>query len=474
MADSVINFSISCDASHSGKFIELLKQSSGYTQKLYLPVDAKCHNERYRFLRGRDKLSIVFDTKANIITLAARKDIVSEVRPLLETVLSDSPAYPIGAKATAVPEKSSIAPEKPAPLPAQSANKKTEPQKQPQKQQPKEQPKKEQQRPAQKQQQKPAPPAKPTPAPQKPAPATKPAPAPAAKPAPQKSAPATKPAPAPQKPDSLVEHKDGFSVKKFSLESMERLQKSLKKLKFTYKLEGVFHEGTDQQTENYTIKSGDSKVSLRFMPKKTFLQLQGKRSVLFADVQALVSKEIDYLSAVSSHIVLTGEEKKAGDMHKLLKKRLPDAFEYLSEQSKIDLTIGLIDITNKATMLTDYSSLLTPPYRGLEKLISDLQKAQGIDVKMIGQAYERENTGIYVLKLGYRKRIKSVIYAEVMSALYCEYFSRRNFYSHSDNSTESVARVIYDRKEVETIFDNLMDKINYNCKKLKEIGFSVK
>ena len=92
---------------------------------------------------------------------------------------------------------------------------------------------------------------------------------------------------------------------------------------------------------------------------------------------------------------------------------------------------------------------------------------------MIGQAFDKPE-GRYELKSGYKKRIKSVIYAEVMSALYTEYFSRRNFYTHSDNSDESAPRMISDKKEAVAIFDHLLDTINYNCKKLKEIGFGIK
>ena len=145
---------------------------------------------------------------------------------------------------------------------------------------------------------------------------------------------------------------------------------------------------------------------------------------------------------------------------------------FLSEQSKIDLAIGIIDINNSAVVLSDYSTLLIPCFRGLERLIFDLQHAQGIVVKMIGQAYEKED-GSYVLKSGYRKKIPSVIYAEVMASLYTEYFKYRNFYSHSDGGFDNVSRVISDKQQVLDIFNHIMDVINYNGKKLQEIRFRI-
>lgn len=263
------------------------------------------------------------------------------------------------------------------------------------------------------------------------------------------------------------------TVKKVTAQRFEDILKSLKKLRGVRVRQGTTAGKTRaDETRTYAVQdAGKQRVQLRYMPARGVLQLQGKRGSLFGDVQVIISGG-DYTAAVKNYISVSGEDKRAGDMRKLLKKRLPDAYEYLSEPSKIDITIGLIDIYNNETRLADYSSLLTPPYRGLEKFISDLQKAQGIEVKMIGQAYDKPD-GRYELKSGYKKRIKSVVYAEVMAALYTEYFARRNFYTHSDNSEEAASRMITDKKEVVAIFDHLLDTINYNCKKLKEIGFSM-
>ena len=116
--------------------------------------------------------------------------------------------------------------------------------------------------------------------------------------------------------------------------------------------------------------------------------------------------------------------------------------------------------------------LLLPPFRGLEKLIFDLQRAQGIAVKMIGQAYEKEE-GNYVLKASYRRRINSIVYAEVMADLYREYFETRNFYTHSDSSEKNEVRIINKKEQAVAIFQNMLKKVEYNCKKLSEIGFSI-
>jgi len=166
--------------------------------------------------------------------------------------------------------------------------------------------------------------------------------------------------------------------------------------------------------------------------------------------------------------------KKAIEMEKKLKKLLPNAFELLCEQSKTDFIIGMTDITNDHVRLSDYSMLLVPLYRALERIIFDLQQAENINVKMIGQGYEKDDAGRYMLKSGYQKRIGSIVYGEVMAALYTEYFEKRNFYAHSDITGDALSRVITDKAAVKKILTELVEKIEYNAKKLKEIGFSLK
>ena len=166
------------------------------------------------------------------------------------------------------------------------------------------------------------------------------------------------------------------------------------------------------------------------------------------------------------------KENKQADAK--LKKMLLHGYDFLSEQSKIDLSIGLTDINNNKTRLSDYSVLLVPPFRGLERLIFDLQAAQGITVKMIGQAFEKNDAGEYLLKSGYRKKIDSVIYNEVLSALYTHYFVQRHNCTHSDNTDALSSRAIDNLKEAQIKFNDLLNLIDYNCKKLKEIGFAIR
>ena len=208
------------------------------------------------------------------------------------------------------------------------------------------------------------------------------------------------------------------------------------------------------------------------MPKKQVLQLQGKHGALFTELQLLLSEQTDYRAAVDAHIEQNREDKKAGEVERQLKKMIPNAFPYLSKQSKIDFTIGVIELINSSEKHYDYSMLLLPPFRGLERLIFDLQRAQNIVVKMIGQAYEKEE-GQYVLKASYRRKINSVVYAEVMADLYREYFATRNYYAHSDVTADGEVRIIDKKEQAAAIFAHMLEKVDYNCKKLSEIGFSI-
>lgn len=265
-----------------------------------------------------------------------------------------------------------------------------------------------------------------------------------------------------------------ISIKKYTVKRFGGVIDKLNADRKKYKLveEEIINKGKATEINSYTVSCKGQKLKLRFMPKKGVVQLQGKRGTLFTELQLLLSEQTDYKAAVDAHIEQSREDKKAGQVERQLKKLIPDAFRFLSEQSKIDFTIGVIEILNSSDKHYDYSMLLLPPFRGLEKLIFDLQRAQGIAVKMIGQAYEKEE-GNYVLKASYRRRINSIVYAEVMADLYREYFETRNFYTHSDSSEKNEVRIINKKEQAVAIFQNMLKKVEYNCKKLSEIGFSI-
>ena len=261
-----------------------------------------------------------------------------------------------------------------------------------------------------------------------------------------------------------------LSFKKFTEERFGDVIARLKKRKeFKVAAPTVQDKGKQTETVTIVVASGGQKLKLRFMPKKQVLQVQGKQESLFSEVRLVVSEESDFKSAVTAHA--ESADKKASEFNRQLKKLMPTAVRYMSEQVKLDFTIGVIEILDSSSEHYDYSMLLLPPFRGLERFIFDIQRAQNVVVKMIGQAYEKEN-GEYVLKASYRRKINSVVYPEVLGALYREYFATRNFYTHSD-AVGGENRVISTRKQAVDVFTHLCEVVEYNCRKLDEIRFSI-
>ena len=265
--------------------------------------------------------------------------------------------------------------------------------------------------------------------------------------------------------------KNDFSLKKYTEERFDSALKSLKNVKIRYKLKS--RQGSGAARVNvYEVSEGKNKLTVTYMPEKQVLQIQGKATDFSRSVQTYFSEGGDYKSAVKAHIEQKQTDEKAADVEKRLKKYLPIASSFLSAQAKIDFSIGIVDLLSGNIVLSDYSSLLIPPYRGLEKFIFDLEQAQGIKVKMVGQAYEKNEEGAYALKALYRKRIGSIVYAEVMAALYTEYNSTRNYYVHSGPQMQN--KVINDKNQAIAIYENMLAVVEYNAKKLREIGFTVK
>lgn len=268
------------------------------------------------------------------------------------------------------------------------------------------------------------------------------------------------------------EYKNGYSIKNFPVGALNESVKQLRAAGKTVTGGDVEFGGTVQEVKSYTVTDAEGqKVLLRYATKRQTLQLQGKRSRLFGDVMSLVSSYSDYSSALENYVQESGDGKKVSDVQRQLQERLPTACRYLSEQSRIDFSYGIHDFGQASLQLSDYSVLLVTAFRGLERFIFDLQSAKNISVKMIGQAFDKDENGKYILKSGYMRRINSVIYAEVLVALYSEYFAQRNFFAHSDNTDANQSRSIPDRAVAQRIFDHLLDVVEYNAKKLKEIGF---
>lgn len=279
--------------------------------------------------------------------------------------------------------------------------------------------------------------------------------------------------------NAALRYQNGYAIKNYRKEA---LMEALKRLKADGKhvtADGSEFDGTPQEIRLYTVADDHGqKVLLRYATNKMTLQLQGKRCALFGEVQSQVSSDSDYSSAIEGYAETADSgsglgKKRATEIQARLKKRVPTAVEFLSEPSCIDFSYGILDFGQAGLRLSDYSGLLVPAFRGLERFIFDLQRVEGINVKMIGQAYDKDDSGRYVLKSGYRQRIGSVVYSEVMVALYTEYFSQRNYFSHSDNTNENISRSISDRAVAKGIFDHILDVVEYNSKKLKEIGFSI-
>lgn len=265
-----------------------------------------------------------------------------------------------------------------------------------------------------------------------------------------------------------ADNKNGYAVKNLKAEVLAGVIKQLRLGGLSVMVDGTEFGGTPQEVRSYTVSDlSGQKAVMRYATKRMTLQVQGKQSEL---LNAVIEQLNGIAAAEQTAPAVRAETNAKPDK---LKLRLPTAYDFLSEQSRTDFSYALRDFEQKGLQLSDYSVLLVPAFRGLERFVFDLQRAEGIDVKMIGQAYDKDDTGKYVLKSGYSRRIGSVVYAEVMVALYSEYFTQRNFFAHSDNTGKNISRSIAERSTALGIFDHILDVVEYNAKKLKEIGFDV-
>ena len=401
-------------------------ESGGYTRKKFTPTSFVSHLEIYQYLSPSGvKFAIVYDTKAKIISVDGRSDAMPALFALFPPrgkPAGERPAQP--DRQPKQPERQKL--QQPAERPALRAETR-----------------------------------KGLTSAEKPALAR-----PAAKPAAEKADGGKQPAAAkaakPDNKQTVRSEKKPAKKKAVKKEqepkpvvvrgvSAKRLDWLIKDLKAAEGVKARTTTAAFDKTRAITLTSPSRETLELVRDERGNVTLTGKPGALMSDVKAQLESKSDV---------------------RLLRRYLPTALRYLSESSKIDLSNGITDINNIGR-LSDYSVLLTAPYRALEKFIYDLQQAERINVKMIGQAYEKDDEGNYKLKKGYLKKINSVVYSEDMTALYTEYSRTRNFYTHSDNSADSRPRGISDKAEAQKLLTHLLSVIEYNAKKLSEIGFSV-
>ena len=421
------------DFSVSAAFIAM--EGAGYVRKKYVPTSEVSHLEIYQYIcPSGAKATLVYDTVAKILTIDAPPSELAALRPMLPAGgKKDKPTPPTAQKRADKPQGAIIKADRPqnALIKAEKPQKALVKAEKPQKALVKaEKPQGEKNKSAQ--------------AGEKAktkreqgdgnrTPLLRDAPVPRSRPIGQSGKSSAQP-----KPTAETETIKGVSRK--------RLDWALKDMKTSDGIKVTAHMGG----ASWAVADGQKHTAeLRF--EGGTVKMTGVRSPLTALVRSRLTSKCDM---------------------RLLRKYLSVSLRYLSEASRVDLSNGLTDFAG-VSKLSDYSVLLVTPYRALEKLIYDLEQAKGINVKMIGQAYEKDDEGNYRLKKGYRKRINSVVYAEVMAALYEEYYRTRNFYTHSENAADSRSRGISDKAEAKRILDNLLSVIEYNCKKLSEINFSV-
>ena len=375
-------------AEEKDRCIKALKSNGAFVFKSFLPTTENCHFERYSFLCGKEKLGVVYDTKARLFTCTGKPDVLARVPFLSDTVAKGGEAAAQKQPAQPVKQQQQVKQQKSAAKDTHRAKGNAQDRQVVPKTQ--------------------------TPPPDMPL-----------------SKPADKTTREPKlRPLLLVPEQEKLPQVRKNREKLPQVQYAREKL--------------PQVKKEKPAKTEKPVKAIK--PEKTEKHKKAKTK------------------AQPEPPVLDKKTERA------LKKLLPVSYALLGAQSKKDLAAGMVDLGNAQVRLSDYSVLLVPPYRALERFIYDLQQARGISVKMIGQAYEKNAEGKHVLKQCYRRKA-GVVYSEVMSALYGEYFANRNFYAHSDNTETNAGRTIPDKPSAKAVFDTLCEIIEYNGKKLTEIGF---
>ena len=209
----------------------------------------------------------------------------------------------------------------------------------------------------------------------------------------------------------------------------------------------------------YLIMIGDKQCEIVYLQDEGTLDISG----VGTDLVKGKFLEEGGVEVYASHL-----QAKEDDYVIVLKNKMPSALSFLSAEQKNDLASGMREL-EKAVDHYEYSMFLLSPFKGLENFIFDLLKSKNITVKMIGQAFDKNDKGAYILKDAYKNKC-GIVYSEVMASLYEEYFATRNYYAHADvNGSHNIGS----KKDAIAVVNRIYKNIEYNCKKLTEINFKI-
>lgn len=236
--DNNVKFDIKAQQADFLGFINAVKTVPQVAQTSYTPADEKNHFIIYKFSEGKDKCVVVYDTKAEKISLTALPNVLERFKQLYvkrDSILSESESDKRESGKSRLPVQHKGV----SSLPSKKAEKgNTLPAKQPSKQ-------------IVKKDKKAQPPVKPQ---------------------------EKKIEPKPQeKPSETVnaEYKNGYAVKNYARKRLDDALKAIKAMRgVTYKTESATGRGKPDETETYIVSGKDSqKVILRYLPKKQVIQM---------------------------------------------------------------------------------------------------------------------------------------------------------------------------------------------------------
>lgn len=209
----------------------------------------------------------------------------------------------------------------------------------------------------------------------------------------------------------------------------------------------------------YHVIVGDKQCEISYLQDEGTLDISGECTDLVKD---------KFLQEGGVEVYASHSQAKEDDYVIVLKSKMPSALSFLSVEQKNDLASGMREL-EKAVDHYEYSMFLLSPFKGLENFIFDLLKTKNITVKKIGQAFDKNDKGAYVLKDAYKNKC-GIVYGEVMASLYEEYFALHNHYAHADIKG---LHNIGSKKDAIAVVNRIYKNIEYNCKKLTEINFKI-
>ena len=218
----------------------------------------------------------------------------------------------------------------------------------------------------------------------------------------------------------------------------------------------------------YHLSIEKEKLTVSFYRQKSITLIQGKPNSLFSLFISYYTEKISEFNLVKAYAEMYKKKINLHDVNSMVERlNLPDDFPIDAKKLLMQAFSEKIALTKKNLDAYDFSHYVFPACRALEGTIKYLFEKSGTHISsanMIGNYYDKDSRGIYILK---GKNNRDKIYKNKLEETYNVYNRNRHTIGHFgelifNQEHDSTTRILVSSEEAIDVIEEILDAIKFD------------